>query len=121
MLLSKESIAPIKETFLFPFGGDVRVLIVLLIERANSHNFTETYERESISQRKLAERFRVAPSFRYKLLKQYTEKGTLEPKGHVASLRDATRSLLPRRGTLRIQNDALYETLKANADSLTLR
>lgn len=43
---------------------------------------TETYERESISQRKLAKRFRVAPSFIYKLLKQYTEKGTLEPKSH---------------------------------------
>ncbi|WP_339379155.1 hypothetical protein [aff. Roholtiella sp. LEGE 12411] len=28
---------------------------------------TETYEQESISQRKLAERFRVAPSFIYKL------------------------------------------------------
>jgi len=42
----------------------------------------ETYEQESISQRKLAERFRVAPSFIYKLLKQYKEKGTLEPKGH---------------------------------------
>lgn len=42
----------------------------------------ETYEQESISQRKLAERFRVAPSFIYKLLKQYKEKGTIEPKGH---------------------------------------
>jgi transposase len=40
----------------------------------------ETYENEPISQRHLAKRFRVAPSFVTKLLKQYRETGALDPK-----------------------------------------
>ncbi len=40
----------------------------------------ETYENEPISQRQLAERFRVALSFITKLLKQYRETGDLMPK-----------------------------------------
>ena len=40
----------------------------------------ETYENEPISQRQLAQRFRVAPSFVTKLLKQYRETGQLAPK-----------------------------------------
>jgi len=40
----------------------------------------ETYEQESISQRQLAKRFRVAPSFVTKLLKQYRDSGHLTPK-----------------------------------------
>lgn len=40
----------------------------------------ETYENEPISQRHLAKRFRVAPSFVTKLLKQYRETGKLDPK-----------------------------------------
>lgn len=40
----------------------------------------ETYENESISQRKLAKRFRVAPSFVTRLLKQYRQTGELSPK-----------------------------------------
>ncbi|MEM9808967.1 MAG: helix-turn-helix domain-containing protein, partial [Cyanobacteria bacterium P01_D01_bin.56] len=40
----------------------------------------ETYLAGGISQRKVAERFRVAPSFVGKLLKQYRETGSVEPK-----------------------------------------
>lgn len=40
----------------------------------------ETYEHESISQRQLAKRFRVATSVVTRLLKQYRETGQLEPK-----------------------------------------
>jgi len=40
----------------------------------------ETYENERISQRQLAQRFRVAPSFIVKLLRQYRETGDLAPK-----------------------------------------
>ncbi|NCJ07880.1 helix-turn-helix domain-containing protein [Synechococcales cyanobacterium C] len=40
----------------------------------------DTYESEPISQRELAKRFRVAPSFVVKLLKQYRETGQLAPK-----------------------------------------
>ena len=40
----------------------------------------EVYENERISQRQLARRFQVAPSFIVKLLKQYRETGELAPK-----------------------------------------
>lgn len=40
----------------------------------------DTYAEENTSQRKLAERFRVAPSFVQKILKQYRETGNIEPK-----------------------------------------
>lgn len=52
----------------------------------------ETYENEPISQRDLAERFRVAPSFVTKLLKQYRETGDLNPKprsGRPRTLKEA--------------------------------
>jgi transposase len=39
----------------------------------------DTYQQEKISQRKLANRFNVALSFIYKLLKQYRETGNIEP------------------------------------------
>ena len=39
-----------------------------------------TYAEGNTSQRKLAERFRVAPSFVQKILKQYRETGSIEPK-----------------------------------------
>ena len=42
----------------------------------------DVYEDESISQRQLAQRFRVATSFIIKLLKQYRETGKIEPKPH---------------------------------------
>jgi putative transposase len=40
----------------------------------------DTYAEENTSQRKLAQRFRVAPSFGQKILKQYRETGSIEPK-----------------------------------------
>jgi putative transposase len=40
----------------------------------------QAHEEESISQRKLAIRFRVAPSFVQKLLKQYRETDSIAPK-----------------------------------------
>lgn len=59
----------------------------------------ETYEHERISQRQLAQRFRVAPSFIIKLLKQYRETGDLAPK--------------PRPGRPRELNEAQMETVQA--------
>ena len=43
----------------------------------------ETYLAGGISQRKLAERFRVTPSFVGKLLKQYRDTGTIAPKKRI--------------------------------------
>jgi transposase len=40
----------------------------------------DTYAEGNTSQRKLAQRFRVAPSFVQKILKQYREIGSIEPK-----------------------------------------
>jgi transposase len=40
----------------------------------------DIYAEGNISQRKLAQRFRVAPSFVQKILKQYRETGSIEPK-----------------------------------------
>lgn len=40
----------------------------------------DIYERKEISQRKLAQRFGVAPSFIFKLLKQYRNTGEILPK-----------------------------------------
>lgn len=40
----------------------------------------DTYAEGNTSQRKLAQRFRVAPSFVQKILKQYRETGSIEPK-----------------------------------------
>jgi putative transposase len=40
----------------------------------------DTYAERNTSQRKLAQRFRVAPSFVQKMLKQYRETGSIEPK-----------------------------------------
>jgi transposase len=59
----------------------------------------ETYESERISQRQLAQRFRVAPSFIIKLLKQYRETGDLAPKS--------------RPGRPRGLNEAQMETVQA--------
>ena len=40
----------------------------------------DTYAEGNTSQRQLARRFRVAPSFVQKILKQYRETGSIEPK-----------------------------------------
>lgn len=69
----------------------------------------ETYENEPISQRQLAKRFRVAPSFVTKLLKQYREMGKLAPK--------------PRPGrpkTLKSEHFELVEALVKAQPDLTL-
>ena len=51
-----------------PYSLDLRQRIV------------DTYAEGNTSQRQLAQRFRVAPSFVQKILKQYRETGSLEPK-----------------------------------------
>lgn len=43
----------------------------------------DTYAEGNTSQRQLARRFRVAPSFVQKILKQYQETGSIEPKQRV--------------------------------------
>lgn len=54
-----------------PYSIDLRQKIV------------DTYLAGGISQRKLAERFRVAPSFVGKLLKQYRDTGNIAPKKRI--------------------------------------
>lgn len=69
----------------------------------------DTYEHEPISQRDLAKRFRVAPSFVTKLLKQYRETNSLAPK--------------PRPGRPRIVNQAqlaVIQTLVEAKNDITL-
>ncbi len=51
-----------------PYSLDLRQRIV------------DTYAEGNTSQRQLAQRFRVAHSFVQKILKQYRETGSLEPK-----------------------------------------
>ncbi len=51
-----------------PYSLDLRQRIV------------DTYAEENTSQRQMAKRFRVAPSFIQKILKQYRETGSIEPK-----------------------------------------
>lgn len=75
----------------------------------------KAHEDESISQRKLAKRFGVAPSFIQKLLKQYRETDSVAPKirtqqtppklteDHLAVLRRLVEA----------QNDATLEELRA--------
>lgn len=40
------------------------------------------HQQEAVSQRQIAKRFGVATSFTIKLLKQYRETGSMEPKPH---------------------------------------
>lgn len=51
-----------------PYSLDLRQRIV------------DTYADGNTSQREMAKRFRVAPSFVQKILKQYRETGSIEPK-----------------------------------------
>lgn len=72
------------------------------------------YETESISQRKLAARFGVALSFIQKLLKQYRETGSIEPKVRVQQtppkLKDEQLAVLKR--LAEEHNDATLEELR---------
>lgn len=74
----------------------------------------ETYEQEHISQRKLAERFRVALSFIYKLLKQYREGGTIEPKSHGGgqSMKLSPENIIVLGELVEQKNDATLEELR---------
>lgn len=56
----------------------------------------ETYENERISQRQLARRFRVTPSFIVKLLKQYRETGDLAPKSSPGRPRELDEAQMQR-------------------------
>jgi transposase len=51
-----------------PYSLDIRQRIV------------DTYAEGNTSQRQMAKRFRIAPSFVQKILKQYREIGSIEPK-----------------------------------------
>ena len=51
----------------------------------------DTYAEGNTSQRQLAQRFRVAPSFVQKILKQYRETGSLEPKQRLELSTDKTQ------------------------------
>lgn len=75
----------------------------------------EVYEKESLSQRRLAKRFGVAPSFIQKLLTQYRKTGSLAPKKRIqqtpTKLNDAQLELLQR--LVEEHNDATLEELQA--------
>jgi putative transposase len=81
----------------------------------------EVYESEAISQRKLAKRFKVAPSFIQKLLKQYRETQSLAPKVRVqqtpAKLNDEHRLVLRR--LVEDNNDATLEELQVLLEEST--
>lgn len=68
----------------------------------------DTYAEENTSQRKLAQRFRVAPSFVQKILKQYRETGSIEPKQRSEQTPTKLNSA---------QLDILKNTVAANNDA----
>jgi len=74
----------------------------------------KAYEDETISQRKLAKRFSVAPSFIQKLLKQYRETDSVSPK--VRTQQTTPKLNNEHRATLRRlveeRNDATLEELR---------
>ena len=74
----------------------------------------EVYETEAISQRQLAQRFKVALSFIQKLLKQYRDTQNLAPKTRLrqtpSKLNDEHRAVLQR--LVEAKNDATLEELR---------
>jgi transposase len=68
----------------------------------------DTYAEENTSQRKLAQRFRVAPSFVQKILKQYRETGSIEPKQRLEQTPTKLNS---------VQLDILKKIVAANNDA----
>jgi len=74
----------------------------------------KTYEAEAISQRKLAKRFSVAPSFIQKLIKQYRETDSVAPKVRTQQttpkLKDEHLATLHR--LVAERNDATLEELR---------
>jgi len=89
----------------------------------------DTYENEPISQRHLAKRFRVAPSFVTKLLKQYRETGDLTPKprpGRPKSLNEAqvqvVQALVEAKNDLTLGElcEALHQQLAVTVSQPTL-
>lgn len=79
-----------------PYSLDLRQRIV------------DTYAEGNISQRQLAQRFRVALSFVQKILKQYRETGSLEPKQRLEQTPTKLNSA---------QLDILKNLVKANNDA----
>jgi len=79
-----------------PYSLDLRQRIV------------DTYAEGNTSQRQLAKRFRVAPSFVQKILKQYRETGSLEPKQRLKQTPTKLNSA---------QLDILKNLVKANNDA----
>ena len=79
-----------------PYSLDLRQRIV------------DTYAEGNTSQRQLAQRFRVAPSFVQKILKQYRETGSLEPKQRLKQTPTKLNSA---------QIDILKNLVKANNDA----
>ncbi|MGD1931739.1 MAG: helix-turn-helix domain-containing protein [Leptolyngbyaceae cyanobacterium] len=75
----------------------------------------KAHEDESISQRKLARRFGVAPSFVQKLLKQYRETDSLAPKIRTQQTPSklTAEHLTVLRRLVETQNDATLAELRA--------
>ena len=68
----------------------------------------DTYAEGNISQPKLAQRFRVSPSFVQKILKQYRETGSIEPKQRLEQTPTKLNS---------VQLDILKKIVAANNDA----
>jgi transposase len=68
----------------------------------------DTYVEENTSQRQLAQRFRVASSFVQKILKQYRETGSIEPKQRLEQTPTKLKSA---------QLDILKNLVEANNDA----
>ena len=81
----------------------------------------KAHEDESVSQRKLANRFGVALSFVQKLLKQYRETDSVAPKTRIqqtpSKLTEAHLAVL--RQLVEEQNDATLEELRAQLAAAT--
>src|SRR4028119_2091151 len=79
-----------------PYSLDLRQRIV------------DTYAEGNTSQRQMAKRFRVAPSFVQKILKQYRETGNIEPKKRLEQTPTKVNSA---------QLDILKNLVEANNDA----
>ena len=80
----------------------------------------ETYLSENVSQRKLAQRFQVTLGFITKLLKQYNETGSLEPKtspGRPLKLNEEQLEIL--KAVVEEKNDLTLEEYQSELEKRT--
>jgi transposase len=81
----------------------------------------EAYEEENLSLRQLAKRFRVALSFIQKLIKQWRETGTIEPKPHGGGqkLKLTSEQIILVGDLIKEKNDATLDELRKQVEEKT--